>query len=62
MAHGIEGCTQVQEDEDVEGSGVSRGEEVVEDMKECSFCAVKGTKTGLKGFIQVVGVQVGLEL
>ena len=50
MTHGIEGCTQVQEDEDVEGSVVSRGEEVVEDMKECSFCAVKGTKTGLKGF------------
>lgn len=50
MTHDIEGCTQVQEDEDVEGSGVGRGEEVIEDLEECSFCVVEGAKTGLKGF------------
>ena len=40
MAHSIEGCTQVEEDEDVEGTGVSKGEEVVEDFEESGFCAV----------------------
>lgn len=50
MAHGIEGCTQIEEDEDVEGTGVSRGEEVVEDFEKSSFCAMERAKTRLEGF------------
>lgn len=50
MVHCIEGCAQVEEDEDVEGTSVSRGEEVVEDFEESSFCAMEGAKARLEGF------------
>lgn len=50
MAHGIEGCTQVEEDEDVKGTRVSGSEEVIENFKECGFCAVLWAKTRLEGF------------
>lgn len=46
----------------LKGSGVSRGEEFIEDLEECSLCAVEGAKARLEGFKQVVGMQVGLEL
>ena len=62
VAHGIEGCTQVEEDEDVEGTGVSRGEEVIEDFDEGRFCAVVRTKTRLKGFKRLVGLEMAVEL
>ena len=60
VAHGIEGCTQV--DEDVKGTGVSRGEEVIEDFDECRFCALVGTKTRLKGFKKGICLETAVEL
>ena len=54
VVHGIEGCTQVEEDEEGEGTGVSRGEEVIKDFDECCFGAVKGTETRLEGFEEVI--------
>ena len=60
MAHGIEGCTQVEEDKDVEGTGVSGCEEVVEDFEESGFCAVEGSKTRLERFELVIGMKIGL--
>ena len=64
VAHGVEGCThvEVEEDEDVKGTGVSRGEEVIEDFGECRFCAVVGTKTRLKGFKKVICLKMAVEL
>ena len=41
----IEGCTQVEEDEDVKGTGVSESEELIECFKGCRFCAVEWMKT-----------------
>jgi hypothetical protein len=34
MAHSIEGCTQVKKNKDVEVTGVSRSEEVVEEFED----------------------------
>ena len=62
VAHGIEGRTQVEEDEEGEGTSVGRGEKVIEDFEECSFCGVEWAETRLEGFKEVIGVQVSLEL
>lgn len=60
MAHGIEGCTQVEKSKDVKGTGVSGSEEVVEDFEESSFCAVEGAKTRLERFKLVIGMKMSL--
>ena len=62
VAHGIEGCTQVEEDENIEGTSVSRGEEVKEDFDECSFFTVVRTKSRLKGFVKLVALEMAVNL
>ena len=62
MVYSIEGCTQVKEDEEVEGTRVGRDEEVIEDFEESGFCAVEGAEARLEGFKKVIGVEMGLEL
>ena len=62
VAHGIEGRTQVEEDEEGEGTSVGRGEEVIKDFEKCSFSGVEWAETRLEGFKEVIGVQVSLEL
>ena len=49
MAHGNEGCTRVKEDENVEGSSVSTGEEIIEYFEEGSFCTVELANPDRKG-------------
>ena len=41
MTDGIEGCTQVKEDEDGEDSRISCHKKVVGDFDECCFSAMK---------------------
>ena len=54
MTDGIEGCTQVKEDEDGEDSRISCHKKVVGDFDECCFSAMKWAETGLELFIQVI--------
>ena len=54
MTDGIEGCTQVEEDEDGEESRISCHNEVVGDFDMCCFSAVEWAETGLELFIQVI--------
>ena len=54
MIYGVEGCSEVQEDEDGEVAGVCGEEDVIGDFQEGCFCAVLGTETGLKRFKQVI--------
>ena len=52
MRNGVEGRTQIEEDEDGDETGVSCHEEVVGDLYEGCFCAVAGTETRLELFVQ----------
>ena len=40
MVDGVKGCTEVEEDEDGEGTFVSRAEDVICNFEECGFGAV----------------------
>ncbi|XP_008296624.1 myosin-binding protein C, fast-type-like [Stegastes partitus] len=51
---GVEGCCEVEEDENAEVSGVCREEKVVGDFKEVCFGAVSGCEAGLKWFEQFI--------
>ena len=62
VVYSIEGCTQVKEGEEVEGTRVGRDEEVIEDFEESGFCALEGAEARLEGFKKVIGVEMGLEL
>ena len=60
MRNGVEGRTQIEEDEDGDETGVSCHEEVVDDLYEGCFCAVAGTETGLELFVKAVIGEMGV--
>lgn len=62
MTDSVEGCSEVQEDEDGEVAGVGGEEEVISDFEQSCFSAVFGTEARLEWFIETVGSKVGLEL
>lgn len=45
MVHGVKGCAEVKQQQDVEGAGVCRGEEIVDDFGKGSFSAVGRAET-----------------
>ena len=60
MGDGVEGRTQIKENEDEDG--VSCHEEVVSDFDEGCFSAMEGTETGLELFVETVVSEMGVEL
>ena len=62
VVYSIEGCTQVKEDEEVEGTRVGRGEKVIEDFEESGFlcCGGGGSQIGglRKGYWRGDGIGV----
>lgn len=62
MIDGIEGCGEVQEDEDVEIARVRGKEEVICYFKKSCFSAMFLTETGLEWFEQIIAMKVGMKL
>lgn len=63
VVHSVKGCTEVKQQQDVEGAGVCRGEVIVaHDFDKCSFSVARRAETRLKGFVQVIGLVVGVGL
>lgn len=62
VVQGAKGCAQLKQQRDVEGARVCRGEEIVHDFDKGSFSVVGQTETRLKGLVQIIVLEVGVEL
>ena len=58
MGDSVEGSREVEEDEDADVAGVSSDEDVVGDFDEGCLCAVVGSESGLKEFIELLTVML----
>ena len=58
----VEGCREVQEDQNTDVARICSNEEVVGDLDEGRFCAMACPETRLKGFIELMVGHVLLEL
>ena len=62
MANGVEGCSEVKEDQYVEVPRVCREGEIVCDFQESGFGAVLWAESRLEWFIQFTREEVGFDL
>ena len=62
MVDGVEGCSEVKEDQYVELPRVCREEEIVCDFQESGFSAVLWAESRLEWFIQFIRADVGFDL
>ena len=62
MGDCVKGCREVQEDQNTDVARICSDEEVVGDLDEGSFCAMACPEARLKGFIELMGGHVLLEL
>ena len=62
MVDGVEGCSEVKEDQYVEMPRVCREEVIVCDFQESGFGAVLRAETRLEWFVQFMGAEVGFDL
>ena len=62
MVYCVKCSGEVEEKEDGYGTRVGSNEEIICDFKECCFCAVVWTESGLKCFEELRGVEMLVEL